>query len=385
MRLFKNKPRSHTGPGRRSETTYAFLDRSARDTSRNVRELLDVWFSHYPAEDQRELATRFRNTFDDAFFELLLHEVQLRLGFTLRTHPDVPGTSRKPDFLGLPNSGEPHYLEAAVVTESSDTERQEQDAHNRVIDALDTFSHPDFFFGVAHMEGLPSRMPATKTLHRLLTQCVDGLALDDVVKRFTDGFGSLPRRRLVHAGMTIEVYAVPKSAASQGKTGLRAIGLGPPRGGIVRSAEALRAVVKRKAKAYGTPDLPLIVAVNTVGAFGAERDDVLAALFGTEAVFDYGRGKEPVFGRQRDGVWTGGSSPTYTRLSAVLVASPVYPWNLADAPLRLYHNPWAARPYAGPLNQLPQFRVREGRPDWIEGVSLAALLDIPTGLAGSEK
>jgi hypothetical protein len=175
------------------------------------------------------------------------------------------------------------------------------------------------------------------------------------------------------------VFAIPKSMASRGKPGLRAIGIGPTRGGVICNDEALRVVIKRKGQAYGPLEEPFIVAVNSIGEFEGEVLDITNALYGSEHVCDPGHGEELQLIHARDGVWTGGPTPTYTRISAVLFGSAVFPWNLGEAELLLFHNPWAAHPYRGPLTDLTQVTFEGDRLVTRPGKKLAELFDIARG------
>jgi hypothetical protein len=88
--------------------------------------------------------------------------------------------------------------------------------------------------------------------------------------------------------------------------------------------------------------------------------DIMEALFGKEQfiiTFDEQGPSEPVesrLSRIPNGAWTSQEGPRYTRVSAVLLATQLSPWNIPRANLRLYHNPWAQKVYKSVLTQLPQ-------------------------------
>ena len=124
--------------------------------------------------------------------------------------------------------------------------------------------------------------------------------------------------------------------------------------------------------------MPYLIAVNAL-AQEVEDTDIMDALFGTETI----EIQVTEFGvRQRtrrlpDGVWGNRSSPRYTRLSAVLVASGLQAWNLSIAPVCVYHNPWATRAYRGELTRLNQ-RVPNGdRMEFVRGEPLQRVLGLP--------
>jgi len=90
-----------------------------------------------------------------------------------------------------------------------------------------------------------------------------------------------------------------------------------------------------------------------------------------------GNASRPLFSRARDGVWTSESGSRYSRVSAVLLVTLRSPWDMAQAPIRLYHNPWASKLYTSVLTRLPQV-VLEG--DFFvtrKGETLGAILGLP--------
>ena len=52
---------------------------------------------------------------------------------------------------------------------------------------------------------------------------------------------------------------------------------------------------------------------------------------------------------------------------------------LASCDVRLFHHPWALRPYSGVLTKLPQRAVRDGKYMDLDGMALADLLGLPAG------
>jgi hypothetical protein len=125
MKLFDDFVRSDSSPARYAEAEFSFLNRSARSDVGRVRDLLEIWFRHYPVAHQRDLATRLRapgrRGSESAFFELFLHEALLRLGMTTTVHPELTATTRRPDFLAVAG-GSSFFVEAAVVRDETTKE-----------------------------------------------------------------------------------------------------------------------------------------------------------------------------------------------------------------------------------------------------------------------
>ncbi len=120
----------------------------------------------------------------------------------------------------------------------------------------------------------------------------------------------------------------------------------------------IREAVAKKARKYGTPPLPLIIAVNVLSTH-CDRTDVLNGLFGQETIvvteqadgsFDSRPGK-----REPNGLWLGSRGLQNLTVSGVMVVSILCPWNMRTLTPELYHNPWALKPVSSADWELPQW------------------------------
>lgn len=128
--------------------------------------------------------------------------------------------------------------------------------------------------------------------------------------------------------------------------------------------------------------MPYVVAVDVLDHIDVE--DVMTAFFGDDVVrFD---GQTAASDRERNGVWTGKAAPRYTRLSAVLVASFLRPETLcsSEAPVSLWLNPWAVRPYDSVLTRLPRHVAIDGRMRRLDGQSVGRILGLPPDWPGED-
>ncbi len=141
-----------------------------------------------------------------------------------------------------------------------------------------------------------------------------------------------------------------------------------------------------KARRYGRLDKPSVIAVNALDKWSLEPSEVIEALFGEETLTINPEDlASPRQGRAPNGAWTSASGPRYTRNSAVLVAHGLNPWNIGQAELRLYHNPWAEQPYTSALVRIAQAIPRDGVIDLVDGVNVAELLGLPPGWPKEEQ
>lgn len=348
-RLFDPGPRTDRSPSSRSESRFAFLNRVDRPYFAIVRDLLEEWFRHVPPRVQAGIRRRFRQ--DDAgqhvgaFWELFLHEAHRRLGFTIEFEPSVPGTERRPDFL-LERDGNRHYLEATLVGYSNAeiARRQRQD---RLLDMVDSAFDADFYVTV-RVAVAGTRTPRRRAIVDPIETWLAGLSWSSAWKAAQAREWEAPERTFRAAGSVVTLEAHPKPPHARYDRKVRMIWAGPAEGGVFDESGPILKDLRAKAKAYGRPDAPYVIAALCTRDF-ATSNDIEQALYGREVVqvpIDPAGGPAGEVQASRDfnGLWQRGQAQRYTRVSGVLGAFGVAPWSVAEASIILWLNPWASRP-----------------------------------------
>jgi hypothetical protein len=388
MHLFDSTiDRSDLGPARHAEPHFQYLNRSGRAEAGKIRELLELWFSHYPQLHQAELRSRLRSPdvvhHHAAFFELYLHELLVTLGYEVELHPSVEGTDRRPDFYATRSNSDSFVLEAIVATDKSAEEMAAEARLNQVYDALNGVRSPNFFIGIDVPEGPPSPPPG-RALRAAIEAFVKDLDPDLLALAFQrDGFDALPRGVFQHEGWSLEYFPIPKSPNARGDTNIRPLGMmGSMQAKWVDERVALRDALLKKASRYGELGQPYIVAVNAVGQH-LDLTDVMEGLFGKESfVFRAGadgRSQDPEMRRQRDGAWIGPKGPINTRVSAALIGSSIVPWSVAAYSPSIYHNPWAKHPSLDAFRELPTYSPVGQEMKLRAGATFRELVGLPEG------
>jgi len=384
MNVFDGGPRQDDRPARHGESAAAFYARVAGGYWDEVRACIEDWFSRLPSDAKADVRSRLRSDdnrqFSSAYFELYLHEVLLCSGFRVTCHPDVPGTSRRPDFLA--EDGEASfYVEARVVSGSDAGERASRRLA-RLYDSLDAMDLPNFFLNVEVFAQGP-KDPPTKPLRAAITSWLDSLAPDAVSAGIGDrGFMGLPVKEWACDGWRLVFRPIPKKPEARGPgRGMRALGAyGPGNASWVDDATPLRAALSDKGKAYGVLDKPFLVAVNT-SRLTDDDVDVMNALYGTEAIqLGTTSAGELVTRSVRapDGYWFAGRDWLHRGVSAVLVARQLSP----VTPTRSTPTMWAHPDPVHAAPRLPICRHVSVRMDELRvedpAASPAELLGLPT-------
>ncbi len=382
MRLFDQIQRTDHESARYAEPAYIYMNRTARGEFEEVRKRLELWFSHYPASEQSELRARFRSDINSqhqsALFELLLHEILVAFGCKITLHPTLPNTTKTPDFLVEPLNSNPFYIEAVLATNESADKVAARARINIVYDVIDRKVNSSRFFLWVDVEGAPESPPSANKIVSFLNEHLAKLDPDKVAQDYeTGGMDALPSWSFTHDGWIVNFQPIPKKPEARNKQGARPIGT--QRTGFYKGNRTtpIRDAIKKKAGRYGELELPYIVAVNTLGFI--DEIHIMEALFGKEQSVDLSQSK-PVntqMSRVPDGAWTSRNGPRNTRVSAVLIATRLSPWNLSRGNVRLYHNPWAQKPYTSVLTRLPQAVLEGEHMKKVDGESIGSIFGLP--------
>ncbi|RJG09041.1 hypothetical protein D3879_24825 [Pseudomonas cavernicola] len=380
--LFTNYQRNDSSAKTNRESEFGFLDRSARPEIERVRQFLETLAMGYPEEELAELVTRVRSGNDTHFkssiFELVLHAFLVRLGYTLRPHPELPnGSKARPDFHVIAPSGEEFYLEAVLASADDDTDPAAEARIGSTLDALAKASHANFMVAVEH-EGVPDTQPSGKRLLTAALRWLDSLDPDEVQAEIDrDGLYSAPTFSWGHEEWQVLLRAIPLKPERRGNA-RTLIGLLDGGAGLIDEWTPIRDAIKFKGSKYGHLDKPLLVAVN-FGSFHLDRIDELQALFGQEQyVLAVGKPeKEPRLKRAPNGAWFGKSGPQARCVSGAWLFNDLTAYSLASRRHTIYFNPWATNPLPEALKTMPHAVANEREMQWHPGSTLSDVLGLP--------
>ncbi|MGV3571421.1 MAG: hypothetical protein ACO1PB_12545 [Ramlibacter sp.] len=380
--LFVPRDRQNAAPKTAGETDSAFLERSSRPEIERVRLLINQMLERYPRDHVQDLLTRVQSGdarhFRSSFFELLLHEFLVRLGFTMTPHPELPnGSRRRPDFLVECPDGSALYLEAASASEDNGRDAGAEARKATALDILDAATHPAFVVAI-ESEGDPTSQPSGNRLTRDVLGWLESLNVDAVIAEWNRlGNDALPEMRWRHEDWDVRVQAIPirpeRREAQRRLIGMRGYGAG-----VVDTWSPLRDSVVAKSRHYGDLTLPLVIAVNA-DSFALHPIDEVQALFGQEQyVFSTAQpDAEPRFERAPNGAWRGVGGPRARRASGAWFFPDLTPFTVATRTNRLYLNPWANLPVPPAFLRMPHVIPVGGTLENRGGVEFREALGLP--------
>jgi hypothetical protein len=380
--LFDKLSRKDNRPRKYAEPLFAFLNRSPQQDFREIRNLLESWFSHYPSVQRNSFRTRFCSD-DDlshqcAFFELYMHELLLKMDYEIEIHPDVEGVGTHPEFLVRRKGKSLFFLECTLARGSKD-DVAAQKRESILYDTLDKTNSPNFFLEI-EITKYTTMPPPGAIWRKTLEKNLLSLAPDDPLYQLDDP-DLLPKWKLKDRGWEVIFTPIPKQLEARGKSGIRPVGVtwfGPT---WIKDHIRIKKSIKEKATKYGSLGLPYIIAVNVISHF-TDNISIECALFGDEIIKvhrnpDGSFAHEP--GRRKNGSWIGPKGPQNRGVSAAVIFSYLLWGNITKIAPILWHNPWAQNPLSSEFWCLPQKKVNlnNGHIETIAGKRIFDIFALP--------
>ncbi|MEV0250128.1 hypothetical protein AB0H76_26270 [Nocardia sp. NPDC050712] len=274
--IFDTRDRVNVVPCGHGESTFTFLNRVAGEYWDQVRDLIQRWANRIddPAE-YNEIRSRFLTpddyAFRSTFLELYLHEALIRAGFVVKIHPDIPGTTRHPDFHAE-RDGEGFYLEA-ISPAASDEVRGKAARTAQVYDAVNGIKNDDFLIYVTELHTGSGPVKVSR-LRSDLEAWLNSFDVDD----YQPGVPWPEKDWQVH-DWSASFKAIPKPAHRRGEHE-QAIGIYPAAVERIDEAPVILSALLKKHKRYGTLSSPYVVAI---GMYMSDTDrwHTSNALYGT--------------------------------------------------------------------------------------------------------
>ena len=364
MRLFDDCERTHDGPADMVESLYAYINRSARLQAAEARMLCERWFAQYAKSALPDELNRFVGDFRSksnkqhyaAWFELLIYQILVRLGCSVKIHPDLACSDKHPDFVA--SAGLSRVLvEATVVAPDKDPfapTTYERDAQKK----LTQLEIANFTITIAQVNGTLNRYLKNKEIKREFARLVAEYNPDEVLRRIDQfGYVAVPRKTL-HFGdwhILVELWPLPPEKRAPRKARVASWPQGGPHDA---SVPQVRNKIRKKLRRYGAIADPLILAVNVYN------------LGGFDPVID---GHDSLF--CKGGLWSP-EGPPRTTPAAILFVADTNSYAVPGTRACLFTNPVAdSHTLPQALLRLTHFR-RRVRYERVDGESVARLLGL---------
>ena len=280
--LFEEKERKDLTQPTHKETEMEFFERFGSNEAELRRQILNAWYQNYPEVGRKELKSRLKHSFSTALYELFIHELFLKQGFTLSLHPAVSGTTKRPDFLACKNDVE-FYIEATEASELTQQEKGIDKKTKAVWDAVDKVNSPNFFFCIIGHIFKSNNQPSGKKIIKFFEEELNKYTIEQITENLNADYEDRIRIKYDDEDFILVVSLIPKPKDIIGKKGFRSIGMyaSEPYFG---TKETIKYSIERKSRRYGELDKPLVVCVNTGFSLSLTEHTVFDILFGHLAV-----------------------------------------------------------------------------------------------------
>ena len=322
MKLFEQKNRTHLEPALHNENSFDYYDYSARKDVEAVRNVLNQWFEKYPVEEKKELKSRFKKSFSSAFYELFIFSLFKYQGFEIIIHPEIPNSSKRPDFL-LKKENIEFYLEAKEAKNKTFKEEAEEKRKNQIYDTLNKLESPNFFLRIEELISKTERQPSVRKIIPIIENELKKICPDKVTEDILNlGYDSSPRIFFDDEDLKLTISLIPKDPKNR-NTGGRPIGayhMGIHWGG---AEDSIKNSFSKKAKRYGKLEKPYIICINATGSKFSGEYDVDNAVWGKLGISwsTDPNNKDEKLVRQRDGIFMGEKGPIFQNVSGVFITN----------------------------------------------------------------
>ncbi|NOT73420.1 MAG: hypothetical protein HOP08_00730 [Cyclobacteriaceae bacterium] len=373
MELFDNKRDRQELYSKHLENPYDFFD-SAIGIFQDVRELLNSWFINYPLDEQAELKSRFQSDFYPAFFELTLHEIFRRQGYTLLVHPAVSGTGKRPDFL-ISKDDIKFYLEARVVTDVTAAEQARMNKRDLFYDQMARIKNKKFGISLHSVEFISGHQPNGKK----------------AVKFFDDYLSKLDHASLIEQVRIEHNYHIPEQFYEDKDVRIvfvpwpldvidesihQPILSYPHEGWMGGCEESIKKAIKVKSTGYGNMEYPYLICLNCISKKRVDNTDIVKSLYHYYDI-DQALGELERERRLKEqGIFSKAFAGSFEKVSGVFITN-VAPTTLHVAPHWLCNNPNARHSLCLSDWRLDknwwegnEFRTRKG-------ITLGQVVDLP--------
>ncbi|GGF06635.1 hypothetical protein [Flavobacterium limi] len=273
MKLFEDKIREDNRRASFGDNIFNYYDNNQQTKITEIRELLNKWFENYPEENKVELKQNFKNSFNDAFYELFVHETFYRQGYILEPHPLLENSTKKPDFLARKGEEE-FYIEATTVSSLSELEVKQENFKAKFIDELNKMNSPIFWLGLDKLEFKKNNFPKVGKLRKAFESELNKINPAEIEIREKN---TLLTNHLKYEddNLLIILSLFIKSEAAKNKKDIRPIGFQFSPVTIKDASEDSNKILKNfkdKARRYGVLNKPFIICLNLDFNFNLKYD-----------------------------------------------------------------------------------------------------------------
>jgi hypothetical protein len=344
--LFDEFERSDSRQALFSEDTFSFLNRVRGPYWERIRSELNAWYDAFP-DETRDLWRRFRSRDHrqhyGAWWELYLHRLVTALGFEATPNAQLPGGRSRPDVLAV-RGEQSFYVEAVTVFSGIVASTPRSALEPAILDVINTIDASNFFVSVGFARAASS-MPRRAQIIRPIE---DWLSTHDPDRVLEMTASELPTTQISIGDWLLDLRLMPRSPKFRGRPDNQLIGTHGVTAGYTNDRDQIYRALERKKKQHKAPDGPMIIAVLATNGF-VGNDEVIGALFGSEAVRVNVATGETTLTRNPDGFWVGTRGPASKKVSAVLTGVNVVPATCARSAPRLWHHFAPDRPFEADL------------------------------------
>lgn len=337
--LFDDQEREYIGAIEKNESTFNYYNRSGRKDVTVLRNKLEEWFFELPETEKKEIKERFKKSFIDVFYEVFLFHFFKSLGFSVKFHPQVPDSNKKPDFLIRKDDLE-IYVEAKICKDKSHSEEANDNRISLFYESVAKCNSSNFILTIDSLKLKTNKQPNTKKLIKFIDDRLSRLDPDAVLLSLQqNGLNGMIRIEYLSEEFDIVIKPMPVIPSARGKS-KRGIGMFPFETIIGGAEESLQDSINFKAKRYGKLDKPYLICINALSEKTTSGHDIENAIWGSLAISwsENPSNRDEKLIRLADGIFFNEKGKRIQNVSGILVTR-VALHNIPNANYWLFKHP----------------------------------------------
>lgn len=377
MLLFDRKIRTDLSESYHGENIYDCFDRSARTDITVIRRILNTWFRKYPKQEQNELKSRFKKTFSSAFYELFIHELFRTQKFKIEIHPEVPNSTKRPDFLMKKGNVE-FYVESKETKNKSDAEAALENKINQLFNSINNIKSPNFFLKIEELKIKTEKQPSVRNFTNFIEKEFNKYKAEQVSQQIKEyGIETKPHFEYEDDNLKLSGSFIPRPETLKTDENYKFIGVYPHEVFVGGSEHYIKKSFIKKANRYGKLDKPFIICINAIGDKFTGKFDVENAIWGSLAFSwtDNPEDKDEKLMRMKDGIFYCEKGSINKKTNGVLVTN-IFSFNIANSSYWFAKHPFSTEKLDFEIFDLSYYFVKNGQIKYKNGKSIKEILKI---------
>jgi len=313
-----------------NESELRHLEKSTGWLSTIARNRINSFSTKLPEDWKKGFKSRFTNDFGATYFELIIHQIFFHQGQKLAEHPDVLGSSRKPDYL-IESNKEKIFLECKEFRNLTDDEKKLLKVKNEILYQLSILKSKSFLYNIEEFSVIHENVGNLQSEYSK----IQAIMLQSPPKTIKDEYAYIHAHyQLINDKIRLRMNFSLRHDWEEEIIEDELLGTHMGNTILGFSEKSLRNGLIKKMTRYGVTNLPLVVSLNVASHWYCKRLIFESMFYGSTWMAPQ-TGKE---GRDKNGIFTKPGN-NLNHVAGALIFFATNPYGIEQAEYYYFKNP----------------------------------------------